>query len=506
MNVLSEKNRRFLMDERLLIGVLHLNVRYGAVAENRASLLARAEEAAAGGARIIVAPELALSGYGFDGRKEVAPYVEEVKGETVAALSRIARRFGVYLCAGMAEEEKGTGIFYNSAVALGPDGRLAAHHRKHVAERRWSCPGQPSSTSLFETPWGKVGLLICADSYYGLLPRSMALQDADLLLICANWPPTGLDPREIWRARVLENGVGLIAANRTGLDCRMDCRTAPSFALTPEGTVLLDGTSEDSRIFFVEYPLEKHRFPLSLREEMAAVRRPWDYNAIALDSSGLDDFPGMWGLPVAGSIEIRCLIPPPGRVSPSDRGKALRTGESNAPRLLVLPPGINGILLQEVIRQSKEERTAIVLEIRSPSGSALPALVSEGRLTCLSPGSNSAIVDFGPARLALVRSEALKHPEQAVALSKQGCDIIVSQAESLDGDTRLLLGVKCLERVVVAVAAPEGAIICDPPDGHERWHETMLWEPGVCTAVVDTARTRKKRFLDRVDLGVLLRR
>lgn len=148
----------------------------------------------------------------------------------------------------------------------------------------------------------------------------------------------------------------------------------------------------------------------------------------------------------------------------------------------------------------------MVTETRSPSGSALPALVSEGRLTCLSPDKNSVMVDFGPARIALVRSESLRHPEAAVALSKQGCDIIVSQAGHLDDDTRLLLGVKSLERAAVAVATPEGATICEPPEGHERWHETMLREPGVCAAVVDTARTRKKRFLDRVDLEVLLRR
>jgi predicted amidohydrolase len=494
------------MDERLLIGILHLNIRHRAVAENRASLLIRAEEAAARGARIIVAPELALSGYSFDSREDVAPYVEGVKGETVTALSRIARRFGVYLCVGLAEEEKETGIFYNSAVVLGPDGSLAALHRKHVAERRWSCPGQPSPASLFETPWGKVGVLICADSYYGLLPRSLALQHADLILVCANWPPAGLDPREIWRARVLENGVGLIAANRTGLDLRMDCREAPSFALAPGGTVLLDETAEDTRIFFVEYPLEQHCFPSGLREEMAAARRPCDYNAIALDSSGLDDFPGMWGLPATGSIDIRCIVAPPGPALLSDQVRLFGTGERDVPRLLVLPPGIDGIDLQEIVRRSDEERIAMAAETRSPSGSAVLALLSGGRLTCLSPDMSSAMIDFGPARIALVRSEALRHPETAVALSKQGCDIMVSQAGSLDDDNRLLLGVKSIERAVVAVAAPEGATICDPPDGHERWRETMRREPGVCAAVVDTARTRKKRFLDRVDLGVLLKR
>jgi predicted amidohydrolase len=494
------------MDERLLIGVLHLNIRHGDIAENRASLLSHAEEAAAKGARIILAPELAVSGYSFDRREEVAPYAEEVTGETVTDLSCIAQRFGVYLCTGLAEVQKRTGIFYNSAVVLGPDGRIVAHHRKHVAERRWSCPGQPSPASIFETPWGKVGVLICADSYFGLLPRSMALLGVDLLLICANWPLIALDPREIWRARVLENGIGVIAANRTGLDRCMDCRTAPSYAVTPDGKVLLDAASEDSQIYLVEYPLERHRFPCGLREEMMVTRRPWEYNAIALDTSGIDDFSGTWGLPTAGLMEIQCLVPPPNTSSLSNFTTEALNRVDGAPRILLLPPVTVAPPLQELVHHSGDHALAVVTEMRSATGSSMPVFISKGNLTYLSPDANSIMADFAHARIALVRSVALRHPEQAVALSKQGCDVIVSNVEALDDNTRLLLGVKCLEWTVVAVSSPDGATICVPPEGHERWHETMRREPGICMASVDTALTRKKRFLDRVNLEVLLSR
>ena len=97
--------RRLSMDELLPIGILHLDIRHGALAENRASLLAHAEEAAAGGARIIVAPELAISGYGFDGREEVAPYVEEITGETLTSLSQVCPAFRRLLLRGV----RGTG-------------------------------------------------------------------------------------------------------------------------------------------------------------------------------------------------------------------------------------------------------------------------------------------------------------------------------------------------------------------------------------------------------------
>jgi hypothetical protein len=310
-----------------------------------------------------------------------------------------------------------------------------------------------------------------------------------------------MDPREVWRARALENGVGIVAANRTGVDKIMDCRAAPSYAITPGGTVLLDHTSDDSCTLLVEYPISQHCLPRCLREEMTALRRPWNYNGIALDASGLDDFPGMWGLPTAGPVEVLCIVPGRERPAPEEIART----PWDVPRLLVLPPGVDGLPMRDLVRQSQEGGFALAVQTWS-SGRPMPTLIHEGRVTALSPDMDSLVADFGPSRVALVRSESLHHPETSVALSKQGCDIIVTQADSLDDDTRLVLGIKSLERVAVAVAAPDGATICEPPAGHERWHETKLAGPGICTAVIDTAKTRKKRFLDRVDMEALLTR
>lgn len=494
------------MDERLLIGVVHLRVRHGAVRENRDALIACCEEAAGKGAQIIAAPELAVSGYGFDSRREVAPFVEEITGETVTALSEIARRFGVYCCTGLAEMDRATEIYYNSAVVLGPDGTLVAHHRKRVAERRWSCPGQPSGTSVFGTPWGKVGVLICADSYYGLLARSLVLEGADLLMVLANWPPAGLDPREIWRARALENGVGLVAANRTGKDHRMDCTSAPSYAVAPEGDTLLDAACRDSLVHYVEYPLEAGAFPSRRRKEMVSARCPRDWDAIALDGNGLDDATEFLGLPPAGPIRISCLVPPARPVCLMDFVRDALAVSEKIPAILLLPEGAGPVSVEEILRHGDGRPVAVLTNAMTPSGSPATVCVTAEKSVYLAPGTNAVMIDFGPARIALVRSEVLKHPEQAVALSKQGCDVIIAQAGHLDGDARLLMGIKCLEKMFIAVAAGNGAFICEPPEGHNRWRETIRLEPGVCTASIDTAAARRKLFLDRVDMEVLLRR
>ncbi len=489
------------MDEKLPIGILHLNIQHGAVEKNRENLIYYVKETAQKGAKIIVAPELAISGYSFGSIDEILPFAEEVTGETVTALATIAKQFGVYICFGFAEKEKETGMLYNSAVVLDPEGQVVAHHRKHVpAERRWCSPGMPSTKSLFESPWGKVGVLICADSYYGLLPRSLALQGADILLICANWPPTGLDPRELWRARAIENGVGIIAVNRTGVDRAMDCQEAPSYAVTPNGTVLLDATSKTSKVYLVEYPLEEGHFPSRLRKKIMSTRTPEDYNAISLDMCGVEDLSGLWKLPPPGTIKIQCFVPS-GSGFPPGFKKKLFDNTDEIPRLAIVPYLEKDCSLEEFLKYSEKTPTAIVTKIHSSL-----ALISRGKIDYIPPERPSKMFDFLKARIGVVKSEALYHPEKAVSLSKQGCDIIVSQTEALDDKTRLILGIKCLERAVVAVSSCNSATICVPPQGHERWHETTLKEPGICEVAVDTNFTRKKRFLERVDFRVLLKR
>ncbi len=489
------------MSEGLSIGLLHLAVKYGELEENRAVLAYYAEEAAHRGARIILAPELAVSGYSFDSRSEVAPSVEALNGETFERLSPVARRHGVYICTGFAEKDPATDIFYNSALVLGPDGAIAAHHRKVASERRWARPGEPAHTGIFDTPWGRMGVIICADAYYGILTRSLAVQGVDLLFTLANWPLGGIDPRALWRARALENGIGVIGCNRTGPDRRMDCTTCPSYAVAPDGRVLLEAASESSSIWMVDYPLENGKLPSARREALMAARRPREFTAISLDMNGLDDFSGLWGLPRAGALDVRCLIPE----SPEEAAGALESAAretDGTPTLLIFPRGVGPASRERIAELAAQRNLAVVGEA---DGTGDCMFMSASRNLTLRPDESCVMADFGPARVALAHPEALRHPEYAVALSKQGCDLIITTAEELDSDARLLLAVKCLERAAVVLVDRRGAMVCEPPEGHSPWKETVAFGPGVCSVRLDTATLRTKRFLDRVNMEVLLR-
>lgn len=384
---------------------------------------------------------------------------------------------------------------------------MTARHRKVVTpERRWACPGGVSKSNIFETPWGRVGVIICADSYFGLLPRSLALNGVDLLLVLANWPPSGVDPRVVWRARALENGIGVVGCNRTGVDRVMDCRACRSYVVTSAGEVLLDRAHAASSVWVVDYPLSGGKIASESREAMMASRRPDDFADLYLDVNGSDDFAGLWGLPSGGPLEIRCLA----SVSRREAFSAVKEAAKQcreAPMLLVLPRTVGPFTEDEIAQLAAVRQLAIIASVEGPAGDrSAYTLMSASHRVSLLPGESSVVADFGPARIALVRPESLMHPEVAVSLSKKGCDLLVTSPDRFEPDDRLLFGVKCLERAAVAVASCEGAMVCVPPSGHEVWKEELTLGPGICAARIDTLSIRFKRFHDRVDMEVLLRR
>ena len=112
-------------------------------------------------------------------------------------------------------------------------------------------------------------------------------------------------------------------------------------------------------------------------------------------------------------------------------------------------------------------------------------------------------LDIGPARLALIPFSALKHPETALAASKDGCDLIVSSSDQFNDDIKLLCGVRTINHLAVTLCTNSGAGIWMRPEGHERWQETLCKAGKSCTFILDTHLTRKKHFQDRVDFDQL---
>lgn len=192
---------------------------------NLETSLSLARQAARNGANLIVLPELANTGYLFANRQEAYQHAESIDdGPTVRAWVDFAQQNQVYLVAGVAEQD-GTQLF-DTAVLLGPDGLIGKYRKAHLwnKEKLWFSPGN-LGFPVFETPIGRIGLMICWDLWFPEVPRLLSLQGADIICSVNNWvwtPPPLFDAAGKCMASYLTmtaahvNNVFIAAANRIG--------------------------------------------------------------------------------------------------------------------------------------------------------------------------------------------------------------------------------------------------------------------------------------------------
>lgn len=147
-----------------------------------------AEEAARQGAAVACFPESSILGWI---NPEAHKLAEPIPGPITERLGELARRHKLMICIGM--DEKDGDKLYDSAVLIGSDGKILAKHRKinNLSEARLMEPaytdGEPENISVVETPVGRVGLLICADTFVGDFLDRMADKRPDLLLVPYGW-------------------------------------------------------------------------------------------------------------------------------------------------------------------------------------------------------------------------------------------------------------------------------------------------------------------------------
>ncbi|MYW65947.1 carbon-nitrogen hydrolase [Streptomyces sp. SID8379] len=221
----------------------------GDVAENLAAAEEAVEAAARAGARVVVLPELANSGYVFASVAEARALAEPLDGPTVTAWSAAARRHGVTLVAGLAELDT-DGQVRNSAVVIDPAGGLRAVYRKaHLfgTEKDFFVPGDERPPAVDIAGVGRIGVMVCYDLEFPEWVRRAALAGTELLCAPVNWPrfprPEGERPAEVSKAQAAAsfNRMYVAVADRAG-DERGVSWTGGSVIVDPDGFPLAGRT------------------------------------------------------------------------------------------------------------------------------------------------------------------------------------------------------------------------------------------------------------------------
>jgi predicted amidohydrolase len=185
---------------------------------NLAALTRRLREAADRGARLVVFPECALTGYGFASRADALACAEPLPGPATDAAARECARLGVWAVFGLLEAAPG-GKLFNATALVGPGGFVAGYRKVHLP-----CLGADRFTDPGDRPFAvhdlgglKVGMNICFDGSFPEASRVLTLLGADLIVLPTNWATHSRKMAELAPpARAWENHVYYLAVNRVG--------------------------------------------------------------------------------------------------------------------------------------------------------------------------------------------------------------------------------------------------------------------------------------------------
>jgi N-carbamoylputrescine amidase len=245
------------------------------------------EEAAKNGAQVICLQELFRSQYFCrDENAELFDLAESIPGPSTEALGKLARSLKVAIIASLFER-RAAGLYHNTAAIIGTNGEVVGLYRKmHIPddplyfEKFYFTPGDLGFKN-FETPFGRIGVLVCWDQWYPEGARLTAMQGASILYYptAIGWHPAekaefGEAQTDAWktiqRSHAIANGIYVAAVNRVGFEGPPERGLefwGNSFVADPFGRVIAQASADKEETLIVE-------IDPNMQDE---VRRNWPF-------------------------------------------------------------------------------------------------------------------------------------------------------------------------------------------------------------------------------------
>jgi predicted amidohydrolase len=190
------------------LATVHYCPREGKTPREKCELFAPLiENAARRKADLVVLPEC-LTFYGSG--RTYADCAEPIPGPSTAYFGRLAQQHDLYIVAGLLERDGH--LIYNVAALIGPDGQVVGKYRKMTLPRGevegGIAPGD--DYPVFDTRFGKVGMMICYDGFFPEVARELSKRGAEVIA----WPVWGCNPL-LGAARACENHTYVISSTYT---------------------------------------------------------------------------------------------------------------------------------------------------------------------------------------------------------------------------------------------------------------------------------------------------
>lgn len=220
------------------------------------------EEAEARHAEIAVFPESSILGWENPDAHRMAAPIPGADSDRIAAL---ARKHNMMIAIGL--DEKDGDRLYDAAILVDRSGKLLWKHRKiNVLPELMSPPyaqGEPTGIGVVETEFGRIGVLICADTFTDAYLQRLVALKPDLVLVPYGWAA----PNDQWpqHSKQLENLVKARAAElrcpMAGVDLVGEMTHGPwqgqtyggsSFVADGSGTILLQARDRDTDLRVID--------------------------------------------------------------------------------------------------------------------------------------------------------------------------------------------------------------------------------------------------------------
>ncbi len=273
---------------QLTIALAQINTRLGDVEANLERHLALAKEARAGGADLLVFPELSLTGYVLQDLATTVSLRPTVDDPIFRRLLQASQDLD--LVVGFVDEDR-RHRFFIAAAYLSRGEVVHVHHKVYLPtyglfdEGRFFAWGD--SIQAFDTRFGRLGILICEDFWHASPPYLLWLDGADLLLLTSASPGRGLTSEPYlesahWVEHINQAYASLFTsfvahANRVGYEDGLNF-WGGSTLFDPNGQLLAKGPYHQEALTFAQIDLNqlhrtRARLPLLRDERTALVMR-----------------------------------------------------------------------------------------------------------------------------------------------------------------------------------------------------------------------------------------
>ena len=270
------------MDNNVKIALVQFQSKLNCPDENMEKACGMIAQAASQGAKIVCFPELFSTGYNLDIVGPRLPETaERLDGPRIAKLCQAAKENGCYAIAPVATEREVKGVYFNSAVLIDDEGHVAGCYDKHhlySLERFHFRMG--NDIPVFDTKYGKIGIMICYDAGFPEVARLLMLQGAEVIFMPSAWR---VQDKDIWdinvAQRALENLCYVAAVNRFGQEGETYLFGGTKVA-NSRGTTVAECTGEKEEIVYADLDLAstaKNRQEIDYLKD----RRPDSYQLIA---------------------------------------------------------------------------------------------------------------------------------------------------------------------------------------------------------------------------------